>query len=130
MAVPYRWYHIYFLECGPYVKIGRAAPGRLKKRLYDLASILPEDSTLLGVIDCPEDHPVHSERFMHVRFAKYHHRGEWFHINDEIRAYVKANGFLPLVGPRPRKTPNRIYWAQRNEHASTTSRGLRALATD
>jgi hypothetical protein len=129
MTAPYKWYNVYFLECGPYVKIGRSAPGKLSRRLRDLASILPEDSTLLGVIDCPEDHPTRSERFMHIRFAAYHHRGEWFRTNDVIREYVRRNGRSPLIGPKARKTPNRIYWAQQNQRETTTRRGLRALAT-
>jgi hypothetical protein len=112
-----RQYFVYFLACGPYVKIGRSGPRSLKSRIQSLASMLPDEPTLLGVVHCPHPDRLLSEGGLHVRFAKCHHRNEWFRLTDEIRAFVEENRepIATWLIPPPAKVRAHIAQAQKTE---------------
>ena len=62
------------------VKIGKSKDiaARLQKMQTDNADNL----TVLGVLDC-------NECELHVKFAHYHVRGEWFVLSEEIKQYIE-----------------------------------------
>lgn len=76
---------IYFIEAVglDMIKIGYTARW-VSQRLRELQTTSPHELRLLHAFDGgPGD-----ERAAHVRFAKHHHRGEWFKLSDEIRAFL------------------------------------------
>lgn len=83
---------IYFLACGPYVKVGYSRnvkarveslrrPAEQTERPNDLNVL---DAHLLAVVPgAPQ-----GERLIHTLLAPHHVVGEWFHLNDDVRAHI------------------------------------------
>lgn len=74
---------IYFLRCGPYVKIGRSR--QLRNRLAELKTGNPYPLDLIATI--PGDKIL--DAALRGRFAALHHQDEWFHLRDELEIYIK-----------------------------------------
>jgi hypothetical protein len=75
---------VYFVACGAYVKIGFAEA--VPKRLTELQLANPEPLVLIGQVPGGLDR----ETELHRLFAKWRHRGEWFHLNDETRNLIEG----------------------------------------
>ncbi len=84
---------VYFLEAigENLIKIGFTS--NLRRRLANIRSMLPWETELLGVIRGESL----QERTIHIRFASFHVRAEWFQNSDEIREFIAQNCFLPLL---------------------------------
>jgi hypothetical protein len=109
--------NVYFIQCGEFVKIGKADNPRV--RLSELTTGNPLDMKLLYAVPGCEN----VERSLHRWFRTYHHRGEWFRFEGELRDWIERglaaatrsidalhqwwNGhrFDPIPPPRP--TPGR-----------------------
>ena len=76
---------IYFVEAvgTGLVKIGFTNRW-VSQRLRELQTTSPHYLRLLHSIDGTAG----DERNLHVRFAKCHHRGEWFRLGDEIMEFL------------------------------------------
>jgi len=73
----------YFISDGRgHVKIGKSS--HVKKRLQDIQVANPYECQLLGVTEKDECE-------IHVKFAEYHIRGEWFTFSEEIQEWVDEN---------------------------------------
>ena len=75
---------IYFVKCGEYVKIGRTVD--MAHRLSGLQTGNPYELEVLKVID----EGKYTESGLHERFKEYRVRGEWFTLNDEIKAFISS----------------------------------------
>ena len=64
--------HLYFIQCGPYIKIGRA--DQIQKRLGQLRAMNPYEVTLVRYIE----NAGHLEHHYHEVFKEHHYKGEWF----------------------------------------------------
>jgi hypothetical protein len=62
----FRYSGIYFVQCGPYIKIGVGRDVRSRVQALQCAS--------------PFD--------LHTKFAAHRHKGEWFHNVPELRHYI------------------------------------------
>lgn len=73
----------YFIQCHdmPFVKIGRATKS-LQKRLATLQIGCPMP---LNIIAASRHY---SEKELHRQFAPYHHNGEWFRYEGELRDFI------------------------------------------
>ena len=77
----------YFITDGTgYVKIGKSKDA--DHRMSELQCASPRQLVLLGVCD-------HNECELHVKFAHYHVRGEWFVLSDEIKTFIENNCEVP-----------------------------------
>ena len=77
----------YFLADGEgRVKIGHSDD--IRQRIATLQTGCPTNLELLGIID-------KSEAELHVKFAHYHYRGEWFVLSDEIKTFIENNCEVP-----------------------------------
>lgn len=87
---------VYFIQCGEYVKIGRAAD--LQQRYKGLSTGTPFPLSVLHFIPCNDlDTAVSLERQMHTRFHHLRHRGEWFRHTDELKRYLRENASNTLA---------------------------------
>lgn len=76
---------VYFIQStgpGEHIKIGVAASP--SKRLADMQTSSPHELVLRKVIE--GDKATESE--MHIRFAEYHFRGEWFLPDGDLLAFI------------------------------------------
>lgn len=73
---------VYFIKCGPFVKIGVARNPR--KRLSGLQVAQTEKLELIATTTGGEAR----EAALHKRFAKYHVRGEWFRFERRLAEYI------------------------------------------
>jgi hypothetical protein len=81
---PYGSLYIYFIQCGPFVKIGRASDPHY--RLRELQAGNPEELTLLAtVLDASVLEGAVHDRFKHLRI-----RGEWFRLEPDLREFIDA----------------------------------------
>lgn len=78
----YTW--IYFMECGKFIKIGRAINPRT--RLGGIQSGCPYPIKFLAAFEGEEA----MEKEMQDSFIDCHHRGEWYHATDDLYAFVGA----------------------------------------
>lgn len=67
--------HLYLIQCGEYIKIGRA--NNVSLRLTQIKSMCPYGVELLEVFHNKGD----IEHDLHQRFKSKHHTGEWFMLN-------------------------------------------------
>lgn len=78
---------VYFVQCGPFVKIGMARD--VRSRLLALQLGNPFPLRFLGAIG--DGQSLGSlEAQCHARFAKFHRRGEWFWLEGELKAFCEA----------------------------------------
>ena len=73
---------VYFIAGGGLVKIGRS--NNVRSRYSAIRSSSPVPVQLVALFPA---NPV-IEAFLHTRFGKLHHHGEWFKDNGEIAKYV------------------------------------------
>lgn len=78
---------VYFIACGPYIKIGYTRRG-VKKRLEDFRTSNPFPLHICLTLEASK----WPERVLHWRFTESHHAREWFHLTDEIKHFIKKNG--------------------------------------
>ena len=76
--------HLYFVQCGEYVKIGIAAD--VRKRVRDMEMHNPYEMKILHVMPGKRK----EEKELHKRFATYRRRNEWFWFEGELREYVEG----------------------------------------
>lgn len=76
--------YLYLIACHEYVKIGLSANANL--RLSSLQTGCPYELTLLAKWRCK--HPGHQEERLHAFFSRFHHRGEWFKVPQDILSVV------------------------------------------
>lgn len=76
--------HLYFVRCGPFVKIGIAAD--VRKRVKDMEMHNPYDLEITHVMLGKRK----EEKELHQRFSAYRHKGEWFRYQGELREYVEG----------------------------------------
>lgn len=79
---------IYFIQCGPFVKIGKAR--NVSKRYIDIRQGIPFQTDLLGFIEAPVDALGESELHYHQRFAGFRQVGEWFRLTGELEVFCLA----------------------------------------
>jgi hypothetical protein len=77
--------YIYAVGFGPYVKIGFSG-GPIESRLAALQTGCPEPLIVYGRSRGTMWH----EEKMHIKFAAYRLRGEWFRNEGEVAAWIKA----------------------------------------
>jgi len=87
--------NIYFLVADELnlVKIGRT--NDVKKRVDFISTSSPVELELVSVLRGID--PI-QEQLIHEKFKAMRHRGEWFHLSDELRAFV-ANPTTIEVDP-------------------------------
>jgi T5orf172 domain. len=86
--------YVYFILCDEYVKIGFTA--NVRRRVKDLAAIIPHDIHLIGVVFGPPQ----LESALHSLLTDYHHKGEWFRAVPDLLAAISA-----VAMKRPRLEP-------------------------
>lgn len=104
-SVPTEPQFVYFVQSGPYIKIGVASD--VKHRVSTLQTSTPNEVTLLFSLHCKDAYA--QEKELHAALFKYHHRGEWFKIptNAPVMALIKkqakyaSSNIVPL--PEPEK---------------------------
>ncbi len=82
---------VYFVECGPYTKIGFTALS-IQERMTSLAGSNPYPLTVYATIPGP----TRLERYLHSEFAAWRHRFEWFKFDGKAR--TKANELIRRYG--------------------------------
>lgn len=87
------WGSIYFLQTGPFVKIGHAKD--VATRVHQLTEASPYPAQLLGAIPGQRQHEV----AMHRRWSALCHRGEWFHATTELLDWIRATITSPPYAP-------------------------------
>jgi hypothetical protein len=83
---------VYFIKCGPYLKVGATCD--VAARLIDMKVGCPFDFELIGTIVGG----IPREREIHRALDQWRHRGEWFHHNDSVNAFIRGL----LDGPCPK----------------------------
>lgn len=82
---------IYFIGCNDrYVKIGVSYDPY--RRIDDLQVENPYELTVLKTIDVSHA----AEVYLHNKFSHLHHRGEWFHLDSELREYIATEAETDL----------------------------------
>lgn len=76
---------VYFIKAGDLVKIGHSV--NIKKRLETLQVASPVTLTLIGTMEGN----YHLEQKLHLQFARYRVRGEWFELSEPIKEYIKEH---------------------------------------
>lgn len=74
---------IYFIQAENYVKVGYTS--NLRSRYKKYVTENPNAVKLLA--QCKGGFDI--EKKAHTRMKPWHHRGEWFHLNDESRAMIR-----------------------------------------
>lgn len=76
---------VYFIQCGPFVKIGCARS--IRRRFQSLQQNIPFRLTLVGVVEAPIERLLEVERSYHARFASAHQVAEWFRLEGELDTF-------------------------------------------
>ncbi len=80
---------VYFIQCGPFVKIGMALS--VRKRFQGLQQVIPFQLELLGVIEPGVGQSLRDlERSFHQRFQSCHQCAEWFRLEDALDVFCLA----------------------------------------
>jgi hypothetical protein len=80
---------VYFMRCGPYVKIGQSQ--NIRARCRELQTTAPEDAKLEAFLPIKSRYEARKlERELHRRFWALRNRGEWFRWEDPLVAYVRG----------------------------------------
>lgn len=93
---------IYFIECAGRLKIGFT--NHIHKRLVNLQNAAPRPLKLLGCIKGDK----HDERRFHDHLREHHSHGEWFKLNDDVRAFIRdaLERGASIVPGKPQRAPN------------------------
>lgn len=75
---------VYFIACGPYVKIGYSYSPL--ERAASMATNNPYPCALIGLVRGGKIR----EKEIHGQFAANRHRNEWFHLTPEVRSAISA----------------------------------------
>jgi hypothetical protein len=67
---------VYFLKCGPYVKIGKCFSHKWKRRLSTLQTANPKKLDPIGY--CLGGYALETD--YHRAFKQHHVSGEWYHL--------------------------------------------------
>lgn len=83
--------YVYFIRCEAFVKIGVSATPEYRAQSF--ATSNPFDCELLGAFVGGQS----AERELHEKFKAWHHRYEWFHLNDDLRNEIAnlCEGWVP-----------------------------------
>ena len=84
---------VYFLQAGPFVKIGKASFGDVGARIEDMQTGCPYDMRILAVV--PGD--LKEERALHSRFSAFKVRGEWFRLEPELSSHIDSLRKTPIA---------------------------------
>lgn len=77
---------VYFIQCGPFVKIGLAR--NIRFRFKSLQQIIPFQLELLGAFAPAEGQSLRDlERSFHQRFCSVHQCGEWYRLEGELDVF-------------------------------------------
>jgi Meiotically up-regulated gene 113 len=78
---------IYFIQAGENgpIKIGLAIQPETRKKKLQTAHY--EELRIIGILDGNEE----TEKQLHMQFAEYRIRGEWFHPSHEILQFIDKN---------------------------------------
>jgi hypothetical protein len=79
---------VYFVKCGPFVKIG--CSNRLNERLRCIDLSVPFETQVLAVLDVPNEDARQREAELHRRFAHLRHRGEWFRFENDLQVFIAS----------------------------------------
>ena len=96
---------VYFISDGLFVKIGITSC-TVQQRLRQLQTGHPLPLKVLATMKGS----AHEEQQLHVKFAKYHERGEWFVLTPAIKRYItslKKKKKKPVTQRTPRTLPTR-----------------------
>lgn len=82
---------VYFLQSGPFIKIGVAS--NVLRRVRDAAwTWNPHEVIPIGWIPEPDYRAAYRlEAQLHAQFVDSRHRGEWFHLTAALSDYITAN---------------------------------------
>jgi len=81
---------VYFLACGEFIKIGKAAD--VCTRYGTIQTSTPYDVVPLGWIPADDaSHLTAIEKDAHRTFAEYRHRGEWFLDHVTLREFIASH---------------------------------------
>lgn len=97
--------HVYFIQCGEFIKIGTAID--VGARIRSIRASNPHPIEVLKVMPADDD----LEKDLHKRFATSRHRGEWFKPSRELSdliANVSVANLDKLVGKKSK-------WAKARE---------------
>lgn len=76
---------VYFIKSGEFVKIGFCIGSHALYRLSSLQTGNPIKLELLaGLVDGDEE----TESRLHVKYLSFHHRGEWFRYEGELKEMI------------------------------------------
>lgn len=120
---------IYFIQCGEDgpIKIG-LTHGTATKRMRSIQVDSPLPLRLLGTLTAPRRLRAFEVR-VHVKFAKHHIRGEWFHPAPELLAFIQSDTKLADLQLDTEKTawtvPTETEWGQLLEMVFQTERMYR-----
>lgn len=78
---------VYFIQCGQFVKIGKACD--IEARLRELELGNPHPMRVLGWEPVPIASALDRERALHQEFAASRHRGEWFKLEEPLITHIK-----------------------------------------
>jgi len=76
---------VYIIQCAEFVKIGIADD--VAQRLNTLQIGHPVKLKLVATFRTND--PFRMERELHNMLGPHHVRGEWFHLNDVVKAWVE-----------------------------------------
>lgn len=82
---------VYFVRCGGFVKIGHAK--NIKTRLKGIETLVPFPLALVHHVPCETTADACTiEQQFHDRFRRHRHRGEWFRLDEPVRAFLTSCG--------------------------------------
>jgi len=73
---------VYFIQAGPFIKIGLSTSRGLANRLSNIQVGCPYPASI--ILTKPTDTPYDSEKLYHKTFEAFHYRGEWFRISPRM----------------------------------------------
>ena len=86
---------IYIIQSGEFVKIGITDDDNMTKRLQMLQIGNPVKLKMLAYL--PMLDPAGTEKALHLAFARYHVRGEWFKLPASILADLVDGYIRPYI---------------------------------
>lgn len=76
--------HLYAIRSGDYVKLGQGRSPQTRRSELQVGN--PEILTLLGTVSTT----AISEAVAHAQWSHLHHRGEWYRLTPELRAWING----------------------------------------
>ena len=88
---------LYFIQAGPFVKIGLTTSRGLESRLSNIQTGCPYAASIIRTQTT--DNPYDDEKQMHAIFEPFHYRGEWFKVTPKMIAKVLSSQRWPAARP-------------------------------